>query len=195
MVETGAACPHTSSERAQSGLDAHERRQRPEEAAEVGVVGLRGLGFRLRRGLFQGLGPLPREGLLRGLVLLGLLLVARHAPRRALLGSSFLLVLAALQRGRVRFLLLALAVPFAEVAPIDRGEGHVGLGRALLRDLAGLGLRELVLGQGSRLLVLGGLLLAVGVVLLVVALEGHGRFFVWLGDVVSAAGWGGLRSG
>merc|ERR1719454_2295510 len=110
MVETGAACPHTSSERAHSGLDAHERRQRPEEAAEVGVVGLRGLGFRLRRGLFQGLGPLPREGLLRGFIFLSLLLVARRAPRRALLRSSFLLVLAAREGGGVRFLLLALAV-------------------------------------------------------------------------------------
>merc|ERR1719420_1837016 len=176
MVETGAACPRTSSERAQSGLDAHERRQRPEEAAEVGVVGLRGLGLRLRRRALERLGPLPREGLLRGLVLLGLLLVARRAPRRALLGARLLLVLAARERGRVRFLLLALAVPFLKVAPIDRGEGHVGLGGALFRDFAGLGLGELVLGQGSRLLVLGGLFLAVGVVLPVVVFEGHGCF-------------------
>jgi hypothetical protein len=41
---------------------------------------------------------------------LSLLLVARGAPRRALLGPRLLLVLAALQRGGVRFLLLALAV-------------------------------------------------------------------------------------
>merc|ERR1719456_996451 len=122
MVETGAACPHTSSERAQSGLDAHERRQRPEEAAEVGVVGLRGLGFRLRRGLFQGLGPLPREGLLRGFIFLSLLLVARRAPRRALLGARLLLVLAARERGGVRFLLFALTIALLKVAPIDRGE-------------------------------------------------------------------------
>merc|ERR1719305_1495550 len=174
MVETGAACPHTSSERAQSGLDAHERRQRPEEAAEVGVVGLRRLGLRLRRRALERLGPLPREGLLRGLVLLGLLLVARRAPRRALLGARLLLVLAARERGRVRFLLLALAVPFPEVAPIDGGEGHVGLGGALFRDFSSLRLGELVLRQCSRLLVLRRLLLAVGVVLLVVGFEGHG---------------------
>merc|ERR1719420_2030081 len=145
MVETGAACPRTSSERAQSGLDAHERRQRPEEAAEVGVVGLRGLGLRLRRRALERLGPLPREGLLRGLVLLGLLLVARRAPRRALLGARLLLVLAARERGGVGLLLLALAVLFLKIAPIDGGEGHVGLGRALLGDFAGLRLGELVL--------------------------------------------------
>merc|ERR1719263_2436781 len=150
------ACPRASSYQKPSGLDAHERRQRPEEAAEVGVVGLRGLGLRLRRRAFERLGPLPREGLLRGLVLLGLLLVARRAPRRALLRSSFLLVLAAREGGRVRFLLLALAVPFPEVAAVDRGEGHVGLGGALLRDFSSLRLGELVLGQGARLLVLGG---------------------------------------
>merc|ERR1719263_1893390 len=120
------ACPRASSYQKPSGLDAHERRQRPEEAAEVGVVGLRGLGLRLRRRAFERLGPLPREGLLRGLVLLGLLLVARRAPRRALLRSSFLLVLAALQSGGVRFLLLALAVALLKIAPIDGGEGHVG---------------------------------------------------------------------
>merc|ERR1719171_272676 len=191
MVETGAACPHTSSERAQSGLDAHERRQRPEEAAEVGVVGLRRLGLRLRRRALERLGPLPREGLVRGLVFLRLLLVARRAPRRALLGPRLLLVLAARERGRVRFLLLALTVAFLKIAPIDRGEGHVGLGRALLRDFAGLGLGELVLGQGSRLLVLGGLFLAVGVVLPVVVFEGHGCFDV----VVSAGGLGAWAGG
>merc|ERR1719420_942529 len=134
MVETGAACPRTSSERAQSGLDAHERRQRPEEAAEVGVVGLRGLGLRLRRRALERLGPLPREGLLRGFVFLRLLLVARRAPRRALLGARLLLVLAARKRRSVCLLLLALAVPFLKIAPINGGEGHVGLGRALLGD-------------------------------------------------------------
>merc|ERR1719305_2151350 len=121
MVETGAACPHTSSERAQSGLDAHERRQRPEEAAEVGVVGLRGLGLRLRRRALERLGPLPREGLLRGFIFSSL---------------------------------------------------HLG---------------ELVLRQLTGLLVLGGLLLAVGVVLLVVGFEGHG---FWRSSCGPAGGWG-----
>merc|ERR1719263_2507360 len=157
-----------------SGLDAHERRQRPEEAAEVGVVGLRRLAFRLGRRALERLGPLPREGLLRGLVLLGLLLVARRAPRRALLGARLLLVLAARERGGVGLLLLALAVALLKIAPIDGGEGHVGLGRALLGDFAGLRLGELVLRQGSRLFILGRLLFAVGVVLLVVGFEGHG---------------------
>merc|ERR1719420_2563387 len=142
-----------------SGLDADERRQRPEEAAEVGVVGLRRLGLRLRRRALERLGPLPREGLLRGFIFLRLLLVARRAPRRALLGARLLLVLAARERGRVRFLLLALTVAFLKIAAVDRGEGHVGLGRALLGDLSRLRLGELVLGQGARLLVLGGFFL------------------------------------
>merc|ERR1719420_469983 len=90
-----------------SGLDADERRQRPEEAAEVGVVGLRRLGLRLRRRAIERLGPLPREGLLRGFIFLGLLLVARRAPRRALLGARLLLVLAARKRRSVCLLLLA----------------------------------------------------------------------------------------
>merc|ERR1719420_2069517 len=189
MVETGAACPRTSSERAQSGLDAHERRQRPEEAAEVGVVGLRGLGLRLRRRALERLGPLPREGLLRGFVFLRLLLVARRAPRRALLGARLLLVLAARESRSVCLLLLALAVALLEVAPIDRGEGHVGLGGALLGDFSSLRLGELVLRQGSRLLVLGRFFLAVGVVLLVVGFEGHGCF----GEVVARPRVGGRR--
>merc|ERR1719420_709638 len=180
----GVSAPTISKGR--SGLDAHERRQRPEEAAEVGVVGLRRLGLRLGRRALERLGPLPREGLLRGLVLLCLLLVARRAPRRALLGARLLLVLAAREGGRVRFLLLALTVAFLKIAPINGGEGHVSLGRALLGDLPRLRLGELVLGQSSRLFILGRLLLAVGVVLLVVGFEGHGFFFfVWLGEVVA----------
>ena len=201
-------------------LDAHERRQRPEEAAEVGVVGLRRLGLRLRRRAPSDSDRCRAKAFFEASYSWAFFSSRARAPRRALLGASLLLVLAAL-RARPCPLLAARARGSVWTATgefrVDgvrrrrRSARHRAAPRSRLREKASkfptrptdpspkspllmaargtwalaarfsaisraLDLGELVLGQGARLLVLGGLLLAVGVVLLVVALEGHGCF-------------------
>merc|ERR1719421_461574 len=132
MVEKGAACPHTSSKGAQRQI----RPRRPRATTATGRS-RRGRSRRSSRTwLSTSARPVPRTRTAAARRPSSRPRIPGPSSRRALLGPRLLLVLAALQRGRVGLLLLALAVSFPEVAAVDRGEGHVGLGGALFRDFA-----------------------------------------------------------